>query len=85
MDMLDLNPGVGQYTLDYGVPRIYHVCSSDFKIVTQFDRNHLASSYEYGLLDVSILLSFFYRVLVYLICYVFYKFYMQAFFVYDVC
>jgi hypothetical protein len=57
MDMLDLNPGAGQYTLDYGVPRIYHVCSSDFKFVTQFDRNHLASSYEYGLLDVSILLS----------------------------
>jgi hypothetical protein len=30
MDHLDLNPGGSQYRLDYGIPRIHHICSADF-------------------------------------------------------
>jgi hypothetical protein len=30
MDHLDINYGAGQHRLDYGVPRLRHICSSDF-------------------------------------------------------
>jgi hypothetical protein len=59
MDMLDFNPGANQYQLDYGVPRIFHVLSSDFKIVLQFDKDHTLKKNTFGLINVSVLFPLF--------------------------
>jgi hypothetical protein len=61
MDHLDINSGAGQHLLDYGVPRIHHICSSDFQIVTKLDRINSSGRHMFGGLDVSFsfLLDFF--------------------------
>jgi hypothetical protein len=53
MDHLDINYGAGQHRLDYGVPRLCHICSSDFQIVTKLDRINSSGRHVFGALDVS--------------------------------
>jgi hypothetical protein len=49
MDHLDINYGAH----DYGVPRLRHICSSDFQIVTKLDRINSSGRHMFGALDVS--------------------------------
>ncbi|KAM0869312.1 hypothetical protein ACQ4PT_040754 [Festuca glaucescens] len=51
MDFLELNPRSIQYSIDYGVPRIFHVNNADFKLVTQFDRIHSSGIFVFGAID----------------------------------
>jgi hypothetical protein len=57
MDHLDINYGAGQHRLDYGVPRLHHICSSDFQIVTKLDRINSSGRHVFGALDVSCFFS----------------------------
>lgn len=54
MDFLELNQGSSSYKLDYGLPRLFHVRTSDFKFVTQFDLLETAGNVGFGRLAVSI-------------------------------
>jgi hypothetical protein len=56
MDMLDFNPGANQYQLEYGVPRIFHVLSSDFKFCS-FIFTSKKNTFE--LINVSVLFPLF--------------------------
>ncbi|KAM0920016.1 hypothetical protein ACQ4PT_007794 [Festuca glaucescens] len=51
MDFLELNPRSIQYSIDYGVPRIFHVNNADFKLVTQFDRIQSSGRFVFGAID----------------------------------
>jgi hypothetical protein len=53
MDHLDINYGAGQHRLDYGIPRLHHICSTDFQIVTKLDRINSSGRHVFGALDVS--------------------------------
>jgi hypothetical protein len=53
MDHLDINSRAGQHRLDYGVPRIHHICFSDFQLVTKLDRINSSGRHMFGALDVS--------------------------------
>lgn len=52
MDYLDLNQAASQYQIDYGVPRIFHIRSSDFQHVTSFDRVDTPGKFVFGELDL---------------------------------
>jgi hypothetical protein len=58
MDNLDINYGAGQHRLDYGVPRLHHICSSDFQINTKLDRINSSGRHVFGALDVSLFLFY---------------------------
>ncbi|KAM0907139.1 hypothetical protein ACQ4PT_016308 [Festuca glaucescens] len=51
MDFLELNPCSSQYSIDYGVPRIFHINNADFKLVTQFDRIQSSGRFVFGAID----------------------------------
>ncbi|KAM0919396.1 hypothetical protein ACQ4PT_008298 [Festuca glaucescens] len=51
MDFLELNQCSIQYSIDYGVPRIFHVNNADFKLVTQFDRIQSLGRFVFGAID----------------------------------
>jgi hypothetical protein len=52
MNHLDINFGASQYRLDYGVPRIHHICPPDFQLVTKLDRINSSGRNMFGALDV---------------------------------
>jgi hypothetical protein len=52
MDHLNINSRARQHRLDCGVPRIHHICSSDFQLVTKLDRINSSGRHMFGALDV---------------------------------
>jgi hypothetical protein len=70
MDSLDLNTVSARHKVDYGVPRIFHICAADFQHVVKFDRNNRSSKSFFGGLKVNFLFSLF-SSFTFFVCFIF--------------